>query len=119
MQSDRYWLHVCEAARLVDGGDGVRFELPRPGREPLAAFVVRAGGVVGAFLNRCAHVPIELDWMPGRFLDESGRFVVCATHGALYHAGSGACMGGPCRGAPLVALPVREVDGRIEVAIEP
>ena len=26
-------------------------------------------GVVRAYLNRCAHVPVELDWVEGEFFD--------------------------------------------------
>ena len=111
------WIAVCGSSDLVDGGDGVRFDLPIAGGAPLAAFVVRADGMARAYLNRCAHVAVELDWLPGRFLDETGRFIVCATHGALYHADSGACAGGPCRGAGLVRLVAREAHGQVEVAV--
>src|SRR5690606_36272734 len=59
---------ICASTALVDGGDGVRFEVLRHG-ERQAAFAVRYFGTVYAYLNRCAHVPIELDWQRGRFFD--------------------------------------------------
>ncbi|UCE31443.1 MAG: Rieske 2Fe-2S domain-containing protein [Burkholderiales bacterium] len=111
--SDRSWVRVCDGARLRDGGDGVRFEWVGPGRDSpptrLAAFALRVGGRVHAYLNRCAHVAVELDWVEGKFLDESGRHVICATHGATYEADSGRCSGGPCLGrGGLIALRVEE-----------
>ena len=103
---------ICASSALVDGGDGVRFTVRRGGVE-LAAFVVRHGGVVHAYINRCAHVPIELDWLPGRFFDSSRHFRICATHGAMYSPDSGYCVQGPCRGGRLEAVPVVEHDGGV------
>lgn len=111
------WTQVCESSALVEGGDGVRFELASTGPDgrPMPAFVVRFDGAPRAWLNRCAHVPVELDWQPGRFFDESGLLLVCATHGAAYEPDTGHCVGGPCRGASLVPVPVVERDGIIWV----
>lgn len=115
------WRPVCAAVALVDGGEGVRFVWPRrparggpPVDEP--AFVVRHAGVVRAFLNRCAHAPVELDWPAGRFFDESGLYLTCATHGATYRPEDGLCVGGPCRGRRLQTLLARESAGRVWVA---
>jgi nitrite reductase/ring-hydroxylating ferredoxin subunit len=103
---------VCPSAALVDGGDGVRFEVWRGGTAH-AAFAIRYEGRVHAFLNRCAHVGVELDWQPGRFFDADGMVLICSTHGALYDPATGACLGGPCRGAGLVPVAVAEVDGEV------
>ena len=103
---------ICEASVLAEGGAGVRFERKRAGgMEP--AFVVRHRGVARAFVNRCAHVPMELDWQPGEFFDADGLYLICSTHGAMYDAATGACAGGPCRGGGLTPIPVREEDGKI------
>ena len=77
------------------------------------AFVVRWRGVPRAYLNRCAHVPVELDWQPGQFFDMQGLYLMCSTHGATYDPASGSCTGGPCRGRGLVPLSVIETDGQI------
>lgn len=111
------WSRVCDSVELSERGEGVRFELARAGGS-LPAFVLRIDGVPRAYLNQCAHVPIELDWNPGRFLDDGGTVIVCATHGAVYDAADGTCVGGPCRGRGLQRIPCREVDGRIEVRAE-
>jgi len=74
------------------------------------AFAVRFGGRVYAYLNRCSHVAMELDWLPNRVFDTSGQWLICGAHGALFDPRSGRCVGGPGRG-PLVAIAVRETDG--------
>ena len=51
---------ICAAAELQERGRGVRFTVERYGRQE-PAFVVRYDGQVRAYLNRCAHVPMELD----------------------------------------------------------
>lgn len=103
---------ICAAAELTEGGRGVRFETRYQG-EPAAAFVVRYAALPRAYLNRCAHVPVELDWQEGEFFDTGRAYLVCATHGALYDPATGACAGGRCHGRTLVALPVIERDGHI------
>lgn len=106
---------ICASADLVDGGDGVRFVVQRGGQD-VAAFAVRFRGKVYAYINRCAHVAVELDWQPGRFFDSDGLYLICATHGALYRPESGACVEGPCRGGRLEMLPVVERDGGVFLA---
>ncbi|HTR96805.1 MAG TPA: Rieske 2Fe-2S domain-containing protein [Candidatus Acidoferrales bacterium] len=103
---------ICPSDAIEEGGLGVRFEVEYFG-EPAQAFVVRAGGQAVGYLNRCAHVATELDWLPGRFFDDAGRDLICSTHGAVYAATSGRCLGGPCGGTPLVRLRIEERDGGI------
>jgi nitrite reductase/ring-hydroxylating ferredoxin subunit len=104
---------ICASADLVDSGDGVRFEV-RLGADPEPAFAVRYEGRVHAYLNRCAHMPMELDWKPGKFFDSEGLLLICSTHGAIYAPETGRCLGGPCEGR-LVPVPVEERDGKIIV----
>lgn len=98
---------ICPPGMLTDGGHGVRFTVRQQGAL-LPAFAIRYRGRVHAYLNRCAHKLTELDWEPGEFFDAERRYLVCATHGALYDPESGLCVAGPCRGASLVRVPVRE-----------
>jgi nitrite reductase/ring-hydroxylating ferredoxin subunit len=114
MSTSPGWARVCATDALAERGDGVRFDIARPGGSA-PAFVLRIDGSPKAWLNQCAHVPVELDWTPGRFLDETGTVIVCATHGAVYDAADGLCIGGPCRGRSLQALACRESDGWVEV----
>jgi nitrite reductase/ring-hydroxylating ferredoxin subunit len=103
---------ICTAAQLEDGGHGVRFELAWQG-EQAQAFVVRHAGRVRAYLNRCGHVPVELDWQPGAFFDVDSVYLICSTHGALYDPADGRCLGGRCAGQGLTPLQVCERDGKI------
>lgn len=111
------WMKVASADALVEGGDGIRFEWPaRGGRR--AAFVVRYDARPRAFLNECSHVPVELDWQPGRFFDDSGLYLVCATHGAAYSPETGSCQGGPCGRRGLKPLESEDQDGFVWVRLE-
>lgn len=103
---------LCEASALVERGVGVRFDLLWHG-ERVSAFALRIDGQPVAYLNRCRHIPVELDWQPGRFLDETGQWIICAMHGATYHTRTGMCAGGPCRGKALVQVALRERDGHV------
>ncbi|MBI5861251.1 MAG: Rieske 2Fe-2S domain-containing protein [Rugosibacter sp.] len=103
---------ICASADLADGGVGVRFTVQRHGQtEP--AFVIRFRGKAYAYLNRCAHVPIEIDWDHGKFFDYSGLYLVCATHGALYLPETGRCAMGRCNGRGLIPLMAVEHDKQI------
>ena len=103
---------ICASDELVEGGRGQRFIVNRYGVSE-SAFAVRFRGEVRAYLNRCGHVPVELDWQPNEFFDHSGLYLICATHGALYAPESGHCVGGRCNGKGLVVLSVVEHDERV------
>ena len=105
-------IFICNASELEEGGKGVRFPLTAGG-EDTTGFVVRYGGTVYGYLNRCAHVPIELDWAEGEFFESSGLYLMCSTHGAIYEPETGRCAGGPCRGGRLRPLAVIERDGKL------
>ncbi len=77
----------------------------------LSAFVLRKDEHIVAYLNRCAHLPMEMDWNPGIFFDEDFSHIVCSTHYALYEIDTGICVHGPCpKGAKLIPLRV-QVEG--------
>ncbi|GAA4019143.1 Rieske (2Fe-2S) protein [Actimicrobium antarcticum] len=105
-------IFVCKSSDVLDVGKGVRFPVVAFGGET-TGFVVRYRGIVYAYLNRCAHVPIELDWAEGEFFESSGLYLMCSTHGAIYAPESGRCEGGPCRGGKLRPISVSEIDGEI------
>jgi len=104
---------ICASGALVDGGTGVRFELDPERHFTPVGFVVRHCGAARAFVNRCPHAGTELDWNPGEFYDETGLYLICSTHGALFEPSNGYCVAGPCRGAALEPLAIRERDGQV------
>ena len=100
---------LCNAGDLQDGGDAVPFDVIYWG-QTCRAFAIRYAGKPHAYLNRCTHVPMEMDYQPNRFFDSSGQWLMCATHGAMYSPSTGRCIGGPCRGG-LVKIALSEFDG--------
>lgn len=87
-------------------GHSAKFTLRWRGRE-VEAFAVNFRGRFYAYVNRCTHAGTPLDWWPNEFFTDDGEFLVCATHGALYHPDTGRCAGGPCAGGGLYRLQVR------------
>lgn len=100
---------LCAATELANGGLAVSFDVLYAG-QTCRAFAIRYQGQVHAYLNRCAHVAMEMDFQPNRFFDSSGDWLICATHGALYQPQTGQCRGGPCRGG-LIKITLSESDG--------
>jgi nitrite reductase/ring-hydroxylating ferredoxin subunit len=90
-------------------GATLKFEFTKDG-VLLSGFVVLFEGCYHAYLNQCRHMPIELDYKPNEFMDDQKQWIVCSTHGALYHPASGECISGPCRGEALQKLNVTEVN---------
>jgi nitrite reductase/ring-hydroxylating ferredoxin subunit len=103
---------LCTSDALVERGDAVVFDVLHF-RQPARAFALRFDGKVVAYLNRCAHVPTEMDWQPGQFLDSGKEFILCSIHGAAYEPRSGRCAGGPCGRTGLTVIEVQERDGQV------
>ena len=94
--------------QLTEGGKGLRFELTSlVNGERVPAFAVQFDGQYFAYLNRCGHIAVELDYMPGDFFGDDGQTLICATHGAEYAPDTGACLGGPCFGVGLEPLELK------------
>lgn len=105
-------VELCGAEELAERGTAVGFEV-RLRDESVPAFALRFDGQAVAYLNRCAHIPVEMDWRPGQFLDDSGDWIICAMHGAMYDPRDGSCVGGPCGGRGLTRIEVGERDGKV------
>ena len=105
-------LPLCASAELVERGNAHVFDVIHF-REPARAFALRFDGHVVAYLNRCVHVPTEMDWQHGEFLDSAKEYILCATHGAAYQPQTGHCVGGPCGRGRLTALETFERDGQV------
>lgn len=101
---------------------------PKPGQACKFVFVedgISREGILAmteaglkAFENRCRHLPLPLDYGDGQFMDPSGQWLTCQTHGAMYEPTTGKCVEGPCRGASLRALPLEEKEGRLFINTE-
>ncbi|WP_417531493.1 Rieske (2Fe-2S) protein [Marinobacter lipolyticus] len=118
MNAHHAWHTVCSPDDLAD--DSFReFTLIKGSAEDQTTeqrgFVFRRNGRVYGYLNRCPHLGIELNWMPGRFMDSDNCFIQCSTHGALFLPDSGECIAGPCQGEALTPLEVAESRDSIQV----
>ena len=102
-------LTLCNSGDLREGDVAVPFDVQYAG-QTCRAFAVRYEGQVHAYLNRCSHIAMEMDFQPNRFFDISGDWLICATHGALYEPQTGQCRSGPCRGG-LIKITLSEGDG--------
>lgn len=100
---------LCNSRELLDGGLAVPFDINFAG-QTCRAFAIRFNGLPHAYLNRCTHVAMELDWQPNRIFDDSGQWLLCASHGAAYQPDTGLCAGGPCHGG-LVKITLSENGG--------
>jgi nitrite reductase/ring-hydroxylating ferredoxin subunit len=102
---------LCPSADLQDGGLAVPFDVVYLGQH-CRAFAIRYQGRVHAYLNRCTHVPMEMDYQANQFFDSTGHWLMCATHGAMYAPDTGAGVAGPCRGG-LVKIALTESNGMV------
>ena len=105
-------LPLCDVRALEERGKAWGWDVLEHGR-PVRAFALRFDGEVRAYLNRCAHVPVEMDWQPGEFLDSEQRVILCSIHGAAYEPAGGRCVGGPCGRNRLIALRTEERAGMV------
>ncbi|MEO7336116.1 MAG: Rieske 2Fe-2S domain-containing protein [Caldimonas sp.] len=103
---------LCASDDLVEKGKALVFDVVEFGR-PVRAFALRFDGRVVGYLNRCLHVPTEMDWMPGEFLDSDREFIMCSTHGAVYEPLTGRCAGGPCGRGRLTMIELIERGNRV------
>jgi len=105
-------VHLCAAGALLEREKALVFDVLLWG-QPARAFAMRFDGAVVGYINRCVHVPTELDWLPGEFLDADKRWIVCSIHGATYEPADGRCVGGPCGRGRLMPIAMHEEAGEI------
>ncbi len=103
---------ICRSETVNERGLAYRFMVQRGGRAR-KAFVIRYYQQIYAYINECAHVPIELDYNLGDVFDLTREYLICSTHGAYYNPRNGLCLGGPCTGRRLQPLAVTEHDDAI------
>jgi nitrite reductase/ring-hydroxylating ferredoxin subunit len=79
-------------------------------------FMVRQGGSVFGYVDRCPHAGLPLAQTLDDYLTPDGALIACSWHGALFRPEDGVCVGGPCAGQALTAWPVAVRDGQIVTA---
>ena len=98
----------------IEHGTSKKFTLRR-GQRTLEALLVNFDGRYFAYINRCPHTGITLDWVNNQFFSSDQRYLMCATHGAVFEPPTGECIWGPCVGLSLQSVPIEIEEGRIEV----
>lgn len=108
---------LFKSSDLQEKSRGLRFDLPHLG-EHATGFVIRFEGKPYAYVNQCAHMPVELDWNEGEFFTIEKDFLICATHGACYIPDTGHCAFGPCKGKELQVLTVTEESDQVLIHLD-
>jgi nitrite reductase/ring-hydroxylating ferredoxin subunit len=96
----------------IEHGKSKKFTLRR-GQRDIEALLVNFEGRHFAYINRCPHTGITLDWVNNQFFSSDERYLMCATHGAVFEPPTGECIWGPCVGLSLQSVPVEIEEGRI------
>ena len=96
----------------IPEGSSKKIQLKK-GKETQEGFVLHSKGHFFAYVNRCPHVSLPLDWGDGDFLTSDGKFALCKNHGALFEIETGECVDGPCTGEFLEKIPLEIKGGRI------
>lgn len=108
MTSSPFTFHLCRLDELpVRAARG--FDPHREGADTI--FVLRRGDGLRAFLNRCPHQGVALEYRKDGFLTHDGEQIMCYAHGALFDPDNGQCLYGACLGQSLTTLPCWIDDG--------
>jgi len=78
------------------------------GQPPLSLIIGRRENHFFAYINLCPHAGRAMDYAPGKFLFNPDGHLVCPIHGATFEMNQGICLGGPCPGAQLTSVPIKE-----------
>jgi len=107
-------VRLCALGELADGAARNFVLQMKAGR--FHGFVIRRGGDVVGYVDRCPHAGVPLARTLDDYLTPDGTLIACSWHGALFAIADGACLGGPCMGQKLTPWPVRIADGWIETS---
>ena len=102
---------ICRLDDILDG-HARGFEV-LVDKEVISIICVRQAQQIFAYKNICPHTGINLEWLADQFLDDSGQYLVCSTHGALFQIEDGHCVAGPCAGDALQGVTVKLEQGDV------
>jgi nitrite reductase/ring-hydroxylating ferredoxin subunit len=98
-------------------GQSKKFVLRRGGRD-FEALLIKCQEEIFAYVNRCPHIGLTLDWVDNQFFTVDSRYLMCANHGAVFEPATGECVWGPCVGASLEKL-VLNIEGEKIFVLHP
>lgn len=105
---------LCEAEAIDDGG--VKEFVFGEGKDAFRMLVLRSGEAVWGYVNACPHFWVPLNTGEGGFLVFEHAQIFCATHYAVFRYEDGYCEDGPCQGAYLERVPLRNAEGQVRIA---
>ena len=106
---------LCNIKEIGDPG-AKGFEL-NINESTLVFFLVKKHGEIFAYINKCPHVGINLEWRPDDFLNIDKSLIQCSVHGAEFIIETGHCIAGPCLGKMLDTVPLHiDAQGNIFLA---
>ena len=88
----------------LEHGTTKKFTMRRGGRD-FEALLVNYQGNHFAYVNRCPHTGITLDWVNNQFFSSDNRYIMCATHGAVSNRHRESVSGGPAWACRCKACP--------------
>jgi nitrite reductase/ring-hydroxylating ferredoxin subunit len=83
----------------------------------ISLLLVRRDSQVFIYRNRCPHEGDRMEHGRGKFLDEEGKNILCASHGAVFRIEDGVCTEGPCEGESLIAFPAHIEEGSVFIDV--
>ncbi len=98
----------------IKDGEAKEFSY-RSGSDIHDIFIQRKEDNIYAYVNVCPHAGTPLNMEEGQFLEKTGSYFMCHTHGALFQLSDGLCVAGPCNGAKLRAVEIEIKNGKILV----
>ena len=88
---------LCHINDLSDS-EARGFDLEPP------VFIVKKDNQIYAYINKCPHAGVNLEWQENDFLNIDKTFIQCSVHGAIFSIESGTCIQGPCNGSGLTSV---------------
>lgn len=85
----------------------------KEGKETNSYVLLLHEGEVKAYINRCPHLNIPLEWEENAFIDNDTGLIRCATHGALFLPSTGECVSGPCAGDTLRPVNITTCNNKV------
>jgi nitrite reductase/ring-hydroxylating ferredoxin subunit len=79
---------LCKTDQINDR-DARSFDTPQG-----EVIVASRDGMFYAYLNRCPHLGISLEFQEQQFMDMDHEYLMCANHGALFQVENGECVFG-------------------------
>lgn len=104
MADNRIW--VCSSGHLAEG-DYIRVKASYKGN-PGSVVVFKHSDKHFAYLNRCVHMPRELDCEHNTIFDDKGQLLRCSMHGIVYDPMTGESLSTMCNGEKLTSIRIIE-----------